>query len=1209
MNRLRRHKKDKANRHDILPSEKPSTTTIISSFSPSKKGKNNNNNNSNDNTTTSTLNDKKDDEPTPKVSDFDLANALPPPEDFRTSLLMPKLSARFSMLKEQDDPESLLGKASDDSVLFPKRASHLNVFGHNPSLLSDIEEMSIDGRIMDRTDSFASGGSNGTDDDRSQNGSSMSRARRTEGNNLFGGRQKVFKIPARSRGASPKPEGRTGLGKPVYEHDMTLSPFQRMRMKEKEDRAVEDPTSPTIPEYNAPESHEDALSSAASTHRTTYCSTASGPPPTIGRASTAATSIDEQPPTPQSLAPSTASEGQAGKPPLPAMHAERGSARARRLYGQGLAQSVQSQQHSTLNRLENLSRQRPGTPELPSRAYSRSATSLRDRLQNLPLVEPPSRPTSPPLSSASPRPQPVENEPREPVPAAYGVPPLSPPISEVEEQQPQGLVAALQPEDHGKATALGLFNKPRAPFDEKQFTRRQLQMHEGRNTPPLRRLPSPPRNPPTNVLHDRVGRARGFSNTSSHRSRAGSASSQYGEAQRGGATFFANSSASESGDEEEPDEGDIHPAFRSRTPSRPSTPNKEQERHPLPEVRFSDLGDLKPIAENDIAENAGSQETDAAPQEPDSPTLGPSGLGLSGLVRTHLRKGSDRSSVQLPSPGLTPKITDNGDIPVVGPQSEAAANDPSPASTVSAQSESDHDHESQGQSEPAKGEPRTSNESSLDEELQHGHRRTASTETQREREEFANELAERRRRVQEKLQGFADSESRSGSRSGSPVPGRQTPDAGPKPGNAFAMLRNRTGKHHLFQKPLGFGNSSTPSLVLDQQDPWREEDERVPFPGLGNNHMNSSTPDVVPEPPSVRSRVAAIARSQEGSRESSRSRGASPHSITGLRSRRARSRSDASGRSKSRSRLDELGTVDEASVVSHETIQLPDTTYDPYANTSVASSNRPSMDVSESGSGAYYHHRSSSVTSGRYRSSSRSGTPNYFDLPPPPGPNPVMIGNPPRPSPIAPPYSANATPPLYEISPDPTSPPAPTFAAAAGHVVVPQRAPGHTGLQKRTVNKVQISEPTLVSCTSNVPTVGLPAGASLTNGMDTTTTPPVPPMNPRRRRQTTTQTFLGAFKHNKHDAEQQQHHQHQGSSGRGSPVGRDTPDEHERSVFKHEIEKPRPLSRSRLRKISSEGGSLNVKARQEVYAAGPPPPPLPPPAYPPPNVPMDGGMF
>lgn len=203
MNRLRRHKKDKANRHDILPSEKPSTTTIISSFSPSKKGKNNNNNNSNDNTTTSTLNDKKDDEPTPKVSDFDLANALPPPEDFRTSLLMPKLSARFSMLKEQDDPESLLGKASDDSVLFPKRASHLNVFGHNPSLLSDIEEMSIDGRIMDRTDSFASGGSNGTDDDRSQNGSIMSRARRAEGNNLFGGRQKVFKIPARSRGASP----------------------------------------------------------------------------------------------------------------------------------------------------------------------------------------------------------------------------------------------------------------------------------------------------------------------------------------------------------------------------------------------------------------------------------------------------------------------------------------------------------------------------------------------------------------------------------------------------------------------------------------------------------------------------------------------------------------------------------------------------------------------------------------------------------------------------------------------------------------------------------------------------------------------------------------------------------------------------------------------------------------------------------------------
>lgn len=1204
MNRLRRHKKEKAAKDELVQSEKAasSTTTIISSITPTKKEKE--------------PTSKKDDAlqtTSPKVSEFDLANALPAPDDFRTSLIMPKLSARFSMLKEQDDPESLLGKASDDSVLFPKRASRLNLFGHNQ--LADIDEMSIN---SSRPSAFGQTESNdgyGTDDDRSQAGGSsmMSRARRAEvGNNLFGGRQKVFKVPARSRGASPNPApegGRSGLGRAVYEHDVTLSAFQRLRLKEKEERAAAEDSAMNSPTF----SNEDALSSIGSTNRTTYSSTASGPPPTFGRASTAATSVDGEPATPQSM------EGSTGKQfPFP----ERGAPKPIRRYGQGLAQSVQNQQNVTLNRLESLSRQRPGTPEFPqmNRAFSRSATSLRDRLQRLPLVDaarPSSRPTSPPLSAASPRPQLTESESKDPLPSGYAAPsgynapPLSPPISEVEEQ-PVPLAAALQPEDHGKATASGLFNKPRAPFDEQQFTRRQLQMHQGRSTPPLRRPPSPPRNAPvapapTTLPQERDGRSRGISNASSYRSRVGSASSHYSEGSKGVncTTFFSNSSPSDSGDE---DEEDIHPAFRSRTPSKPSTPTGEpQERHPLPEVRFSDLGDLKPIAENDIAENIDSQNNAQAPQEPDSPTLGPSGLGLSGLVRTHLRRESDKS-IQLPSPGLPPKLTDNRDVPEIKQDAadatptppSAPADEPSSQSTISAKSTTPEE-------QPEESQGRTSDDSSLDDESgdnsNSSHRRNASTETQREREEFEIELAERRRKVQEKLQNFADIESRSNSRapsraasrsasrSGSPVR-CGTPDSSAyvKPGNAFALLKSRAGKHHLFQKS---GNSSTQSLVnLDQNDPWREEDEKLPFPSLSTQQLNSSTPHIPGDRPSVRSRVAAFTRgNQDASRESSHSRNASPHSFTGFRARRDRSRSDASCRSKSRLRNDDLGTVDERSVASHETSHLPDSTYDPRANTSVPSSTRPSIDGEE---------HSSSRSSGRYRSGSHSGTPSYFDLPPPPqhhpppvpGPNPVMIGNAPRPSPIAP-YSANATPPL-DLTPSPSSPPAPTFAAAASHVV-PQRAPGHTGLQKRPINKLQISEPTLLSCTSNVPTIGLPPGASLSNGMET---PPVPPMNPRRRRQTTTQTILGALKGEKQDAQSSSPSEY-ASSGRGTPA----PDE--RSMFEDE----RPLSRSRLRKTSSEGGSLNVKARQEVMSSPAPPMPYPPPSYPPPNVPMEGGMF
>lgn len=817
---------------------------------------------------------------------------------------------------------------------------------------------------------------------------------------------------------------------------------------------------------------------------------------------------------------------------------------------------------------------------------------------------------------------------------------------QLQQQWPQPLAAALQPEDHGKATAAGLFNKPRLPFNESQFTRRQLQMHEGRSTPPLRRPPSPPRRavpPPPEPL----GRpARGLSNASSYHSRPGSASSHYSELQQQrsgtrsrsssvnkpmGTTFFANSSPSDSGDEYEVDDtrgsmddDDIHPALRSRTPSKPATPTHDpQDRQPLPEVRFFDLTDLNPIAEHNVETAAnrdvnrdgqqGGEDEEPEPQEADSPTLGPSGLGLSGLVRTHLRQDSDSAlSPILPPSKFNPDTAEPADAP-----SESTISAPS--------SESNED-------EDAESEPRTSgagsfyanedeDEDDVVESKRYMHQRNGSTETQREREEFANELAERRKRVQEKLQGF-DSRSGShagslaGSRSGSPA-GRQTPD-GVKPGNAFALLRNRNagGKNPLFSKASGglgnnSNNSSSPSLFLDRDDPWREEDERS---------FNSSNPHLA-ERPSVRSRVAAIARnnSQDGSRESSRGRGVSPVSsiVSGFRSRRDRSRSDASTRSKSRSRRDDLGTVEEGSVISHDTIMLPGLSYDPSGNSSVPSTRRQSLDmVSEADSSAAATPvEQPMLSSNRYRSSSRPGSSSFFfdDLPPP-GPPPAMIGtSSPRPSPIAP-YSANATPPLHEITPDPTSPPAPTFAAAASHVV-PQRAPGHMGLAKRSINKTLISEPTFVSCTSNVPTVGLPPGANLNNGREQASSPvqapAVPPMNPRRRRQTTTQTIIGAFKgdNGRHDEQLPPPMDRSntstsipsvasgaGSSGRGTPDDRDR--DRERSVFESDFK--RPMSRSRLRKTSSEGTSL---ARGD-------PPPAPPPAYPPPKVPnMDGSMF
>src|SRR2546423_4491787 len=133
--------------------------------------------------------------PEPKF-ELDLSTALPDTDSFRTSLMMTNLSARFSMLREQDDPGTKIGKANDDSVLFPTRASRLNLFNHNP--LTDIAEVSsVRSSVIkppfareNRAQSFGSDGYASDD-----GGSVMNRSRLGEGNNLFGGRQKLYRIP------------------------------------------------------------------------------------------------------------------------------------------------------------------------------------------------------------------------------------------------------------------------------------------------------------------------------------------------------------------------------------------------------------------------------------------------------------------------------------------------------------------------------------------------------------------------------------------------------------------------------------------------------------------------------------------------------------------------------------------------------------------------------------------------------------------------------------------------------------------------------------------------------------------------------------------------------------------------------------------------------------------------------------------------------
>ncbi|KAI9681803.1 MAG: hypothetical protein M1829_000548 [Trizodia sp. TS-e1964] len=440
---------------------------------------------------------------------LDLSTALPSDDNFRTSLLMAGLSARFSMLRDQDDPNSKIGKASDDSVLFPQRASR--IWG-NGTGLSDIAEVSsIHGSIRPpfakgRADSVASENGYGTDEGSSFGGSVIDRPRRGEGNNLFGGRQKVFKIPVSGSGLSKNLENSPHFGgRALFSDDVSSSSFQQLRARERQqvseqlrlDLTFEKPSSsndrsrsPPLSGYNR---NRETSSSTTSTPSNTRTSTAA-----TSIASQGANSIQDN----SSVASGMMRAMPQASPTLNGPAVERSLTKSKRLYEHGLDQHLHEQQHSAVNRLDFLARQRTlgGQPISASIIQARSVTNLNERfeqgngnalaksssIQNLRAASP--TPNSPVAlgkfdfgindsrsANASPQPN---------LPFS---PPLSPPVSECDD----AFSAAIQPSDRGKATALGAFSKPQQQYDEQQYSQRQLQMQQGRETPPLA-LNSPP---------------------------------------------------------------------------------------------------------------------------------------------------------------------------------------------------------------------------------------------------------------------------------------------------------------------------------------------------------------------------------------------------------------------------------------------------------------------------------------------------------------------------------------------------------------------------------------------------------------------------------------------------------------------------------------------------------------------------------------------
>ncbi|KAL1976880.1 hypothetical protein VTN31DRAFT_3162 [Thermomyces dupontii] len=1140
---------------DIPPASSPSTSSKKSNKNPSE-------------TTTTTT-----------KFEFDLENALPSTDEFRTSLLMPKLSARFSMLREQDDPNTKVGKANDDSVLFPKRASRLNLFGHNSNPLSDIAEVSSVGDrpslSLHRSSSFVSAEDGTTDDDQSRSGSIMSRKRPGEGNNLFGGRQKIYKIPIKDGDSD---ESGTGLrGRAVYEDDITLSAFQQFRLREKEQKRAEMALEGTLDTEGSPDTEDNTAT--LSTKRTTSSSTTSGRShrPT----STAATSVDEQPVSGTAPSATNNSTSSPVKPAWAAIASERHVTKTRRLYDERLAQTVQDQQTSAVSRLESLRRQRAGagTPEPPRlrRNVSRSAANLSDKPSRIQPVQ------AAPVyggARASPSQQYPDSPDSEAVSPVSGQPLFHSPLGYHEDSS--ALAAALNPEDRGKATAMGLFNKPTGQFDEERFQRLQLQMHESR-AQTQQRSPSNSVSKPaglegqTEVQSETQSGAQTIegqppnSSVTSTRSRAESASSHYSSnAPRSGPSSRSQSvaeaslghpvgetmlhltdSESEALDESftrppssagRPRVDGIHPAFRSRPASRDSSdtrpPSREQSggvpdlKIPMQDLKLSDAPP-SPIPE-EVSEKTA-----------DSPTLGPSGPGLSGLIRS-LRHTSYQSTIRPPSAGQSDGL--RVDQPAVRESHPPASVHSSPfeyddldrsslADSTATTTLESRDRESISLRDHRPDVRAGSRDGSVDTlgRRQYTHRREESTETQREREEFEYELAQRRRRVEETLHRIGESESRSQS------PVRGASDIPSRPGSALAMFKNRAGKSNKDQSGIGAApkglkmlglagpagpNGSTPSL--HSTDSPRDGDSA---PGLGL-HVNTSSASVassrkgsVPTP--------STSNHPRGLEEEDHHRGDWP---TGS-SRSSKSFGSRFYRAES-----------------------PSLTRRDYPSSTTGSA-RPSVEMAE---------RSASAMSGTFRPNSRAADLHlHTDV--------STIGSSPRPSPVAA-YSANTTPPVHE----------------PGHGTSSRRSSTTSGLPKRHVDKSQISEPTLVSSTSQVPIVDLPAGASLSNGMEP---PPIPPMNPRRRRGTMTQQLKNMARG--------------GQQSRPQSPGGETPTRtsvEERSVFEDDdgSSTKRSATRGKLRKLPSEGTSLHSRSRQHAAATAPAPAAVPPFGH---SASVEGGMI
>lgn len=1078
--------------------------------------------------------------------EIDLATALPSSDDFRTSLLMSGLSARFSMLREQDDPNTKIGKASDDSVLLPKRHSRMNDFHFgNGAGLGDIAEVeSIKAPPFLRTDSTAS----------EESGSVLSRARPTEGNVMFGGRQKIYKIAVGSSSSRNLGDGMSG--RTLYDNDVSMSAFQKWRQAEKEQDQdnelhgeAESEESKTVEDSSFALRAESPLPQGYNKKRETSSTTSSTP--SGGRNSTAATSIISQPTTQHSQQ-TTAASSTTSTPAL-----ERHVTRTRRLYEQGLTQDLQEQQHSVLSRVDTLTRRPTGgrTPDLGQNSPSPTMHSFSDRFGERRTVlskasAPNLRSMSPPTTGSSIGTLDLNTKATNAIDTKTSFlasPPLSPPISDHSTSDQTNL--SIQPKDVGKATAMGVFQRPSQPYDDSRYAERQLQLKQGRETP--------------------TQRSRKDSSTSFTYSRSQSVASN--RQQESDSKAIALSTQEENVTESAPQNDPIESPILNDLVHQPSYSPQVRVQRPADQDHPALRGSAtpKPLSVQQPSNDLQSPPTsngDLLGVKPkqvllgDSPTLGPNS-GLGGLVRQHLRTESDVSSI-FGAPDNRESVA-----PLKNPWEGQDW-------TTSTSNESERNLRMQPKASAHSEEQSKATDYMKPDSL------SGSPRSPDEEDEFANQLANARRRVREKLTSFVETDNTLSLSPQSPSESARDLPPPSSRSNPLGILRGKGSRGSLIDrgrdatsrsnKMNGTGAATVPTPPSSVKQEFDEHDRRTPIeikehpdeegedmelkeeanahPGLRafrqarrELQKRKELEALARHPPQNRQGTSSPA-SEKGARElrrtpsrelqlagfgqqrkvSDESNAGTPQAPPRSQSRTARDRSgseDSAGQSRSRSRPTQRSRQN---TVSNEDQKLNAATSRPklrspgLPGTDIRRS--PHMPPLRSATGG-----PQSVVPGPFLDRTNSGT-NLRALPLRTGNEPLSAGASPL-SPRGPPFEqsrggftsseANGSAPQTPTYPPPRRPSVAHPSTTTSTL---------TDSMKRVINKSDISEPTFIMSTSRVPTMSVTdareaearSRSQSRSRSDSNagggSPPPLPPVNPRRRRESSrTRTIINGL--------------------------------------------------------------------------------------------------